>query len=50
MTLQRGLLVGGLISGGFLFFFVLSKLGEKLIKSEEKFLKVSTDEEDNLEV
>lgn len=50
MTLQRGLLVGGLISGGFFFFFVLSKLGEKLIKCEEKFMKVSTDEESNMDV
>jgi hypothetical protein len=36
MSLELWLICGGLILGGFLFFFVLSKLGEKLISKNNK--------------
>jgi hypothetical protein len=37
--MEKGILVGGLIAGGFLFFFLLSKLGERMIKLEEEAAK-----------
>lgn len=42
MSIERGFLVGGLIAGGFLFFFLLSKLGERMIKLEEKAAKTQS--------
>lgn len=35
LDLERGLVVGGLIVGGFGFFYLLSKLGEKRLKATE---------------
>jgi hypothetical protein len=35
MTLERGLMSAGLVFGGFLFFFAMSKGGEKVLGSIE---------------
>jgi hypothetical protein len=46
--LERGLVVGGLITGGLVFFYGLSKLGEKRLKKTEEmnssFEKVDSEE------
>jgi hypothetical protein len=31
MDLEYGLLVAGLIVGGFIFFFIISKVGERIV-------------------
>jgi hypothetical protein len=36
MDLEYGLLVGGLILGGFVFFFILCKVGERIILRSEQ--------------
>jgi len=36
MTLERGLLSGGLIIGGFIFFFLINKGGERFLRSVEQ--------------
>jgi hypothetical protein len=45
MDLEYGLLVGGLILGGFVFFFILCKVGERIIMRSE--LNNSTLEQNN---
>ena len=35
MTLNRGILSGCLLFGGFIFFFVISKIGEKFLEKFE---------------
>jgi hypothetical protein len=45
MDLEYGLLVGGLILGGFVFFFILCKVGERIIMRSE--LNNSTSEQNN---
>jgi hypothetical protein len=45
MDLEYGLLVGGLILGGFVFFFILCKVGERIILRSE--LNNSTLEQNN---
>ena len=35
MTLNRGILSGCLLLGGFIFFFVISKIGEKFLERFE---------------
>lgn len=39
MTVNRGILCGSLIVGGFIFFFIISKLGQKLLEKTEAKLK-----------
>ena len=46
MDLEYGLLVGGLILGGFVFFFILCKVGERIIMRSE--LNNSTLEQNNI--
>ncbi len=35
MDLEYGLLVAGLIVGGFIFFFIISKVGERMIAKND---------------
>jgi hypothetical protein len=53
LDLERGLVVGGLIVGGFGFFFALSKLGEKRLKmteSQNHIPVLDLDEEPQVEI
>ena len=44
ITLNRGILCACLLVGGFLFFFVVSKLGEKLLEKLESKLDENNQE------
>ena len=47
IDLERGLVVGGLISGGLVFFYALSWIGERRIKKAGEIISQEDPEELN---
>ena len=47
MTINRGILCACLIIGGFIFFLIVSKVGQKLLEREEA--KIEAEKEKNVQ-